>query len=136
MSFALIVTLLVLIGLIVALAVERWPAELVMLAALLVLTCFGVVKLDDALKGFSNAAMLTIAALFVVGAGLQATGAIDFLSRLMLGRPKQGTPLLRLIGPVAGLSMFMNNTPLVAFFLPIFVHVAKVLQDAGALGWC
>jgi hypothetical protein len=46
-SFALIVTLLVLVGLIVALAIEKWPAELVMLAALLVLTCFGVVKLDD-----------------------------------------------------------------------------------------
>ncbi len=128
MSFALIVTLFVLVGLIAALAVEKWPAELVMLAALLVLTCCGVIKLDDALKGFSNAAMLTIAALFVVGAGLQATGAIDFLSRLLLGRPKQGTPLLRLIGPVAGLSAFMNNTPLVAFFLPIFVHVAKKLR--------
>lgn len=128
MSFALIVTLLVLVGLIAALAVEKWPAELVMLAALLVLVCCGVIKLDDALKGFSNAAMLTIAALFVVGAGLQATGAIESLSRLLLGRPKPGTPLLRLIGPVAGLSAFMNNTPLVAFFLPIFVHVAKKLR--------
>jgi di/tricarboxylate transporter len=128
MSFALVVTLLVLVGLIVALALEKWPAELVMLSALLVLVCCGVVTLDDALKGFSNAAMLTIAALFVVGAGLQATGAIEFLSRLLLGRPKPGTPLLRLIGPVAVLSSFMNNTPLVAFFLPIFVHVAKRLR--------
>ncbi len=128
MSFALIVTLLVLLGLIAALAVEKWPAELVMLAALLVLVCCGVIKVDDALKGFSNPAVLTIAALFVVGAGLQATGAVDTLSRLLLGRPKPGTPLLRLIGPVAGLSAFMNNTPLVAFFLPIFVHVAKKLR--------
>ena len=52
MSFALIVTLLVLVGLIVALAIDKWPAELVMLAALLVLVCAGVVSLDDALKGF------------------------------------------------------------------------------------
>ncbi len=128
MSFELIVTLLVLAGLILALMQEKIGAEIVMLCALLILVCCGVIKLDDALKGFSNAAMLTIAALFVVGAGLQATGAIEFLSRVLLGRPKQGTPLLRLIGPVAGLSAFMNNTPLVAFFLPIFVHVAKKLR--------
>ena len=83
---------------------------------------------DEALKGFANPAMLTIAALFVVGAGLQATGAVEYLSLWLLGRPKQGTPLLRLIGPVAALSSFMNNTPLVAFFLPIFVHVAKKLR--------
>jgi len=128
LTYALIMTLLVLLGLIVALAVEKWPPEIVMLAALLVLVCTGVIKMDDALKGFSNPAMMTIAALFVVGGGMQATGAIDSLSRLLLGRPKKGTPLLRLIGPVAVLSSFMNNTPLVAFFLPIFVHVARKLQ--------
>ena len=71
--------------------------------------------------------MITIGALFVVGGGLQATGAIEFLGRVLLGRPKQGTPLLRLIAPVAGLSSFMNNTPFVALFLPIFVHLAKKL---------
>ena len=96
MSFELIVTLFVLVGLILALTQDKIGAEIVMLSALLVLVCCGVIKIDDALKGFSNAAMLTIAALFVVGAGLQATGAIDVLSRLLLGRPKQGMPLLRL----------------------------------------
>ena len=128
MSFALIVTLLVLVGLVIALTQERIPAEIVMLIALLALVCTRVIKLDEALKGFSNPAMLTIAALFVIGAGLQATGAIEILSRLLIGRPKQGTPLLRLVAPVAGLSAFMNNTPLVAFFIPIFVHVAKTLR--------
>ena len=128
MSFALVVTLFVLVGLIVALALEKWPAELVMLAALLVLVCCGVIKIDDALKGFANEAVLTIAALFVVAAGLEATGAINTLSRLLLGRPKPGTPLLRLFAPVAGLSAFMNNTPQVALMIPIFVHVAKKLR--------
>ena len=128
MTFTLVATLLVLLGLIVAMAIDKWAAELVMLAGLLVLVCSGVIPLDVALKGFANPAVITIAALFVVGGGLQATGAIETLSRMLLGRPKQGTPLLRLIGPVAGLSSFMNNTPLVAFFLPIFVHLAKKLR--------
>lgn len=128
MSFPLIITLLVVVGLIVGLAIEKWPPEIVMLSALLILVCFQVVPLKDALQGFSNPAMLTIAGLFVIGGGLQATGAVEYLSRWLLGKPKQGTPLLRLIGPVAALSSFMNNTPLVAFFMPIFVHVARKLR--------
>jgi di/tricarboxylate transporter len=128
MTFALAATLLVLVGLVVVLAIDKWPAELCMLGALLVLACSGVITLEQALQGFSNPAMLTIGALFVVGAGLQSTGAVEFLSRLLLGRPRQGTPLLRLISPVAALSSFMNNTPLVAFMLPVFVHIAKRLR--------
>ncbi len=128
MSFELIATLLVLVFLIVALALEKWPAEFVMLVALIVLVTCGVLTTDEAIAGFSNAALLTIAALFVVGAGLQATGGIEYISRLILGKPNQWTPMLRLIAPVAVLSSFMNNTPLVAFFLPIFVHIAKKLR--------
>lgn len=128
MSFALVVTLLVLVGLIVVLALEKWPAELVMLTGLLVLVCCRVIKMDNALKGFANEAVLTIAAMFVVAAGLETTGAINTLSRLLLGRPKPGTPLLRLFGPVAGLSAFTNNTPQVALMIPIFAHLAKKLR--------
>jgi di/tricarboxylate transporter len=128
LTYELTITMMVLLGLIVSLAVEKWPAEVVMLAALLVLVCTGIVKMDEALLGFSNPAVLTIAALFVVGGGMQATGAIDSLSLFILGRPKKGTPLIRLVGPIAVLSSFMNNTPLVAFFIPIFVHIARKLR--------
>jgi di/tricarboxylate transporter len=128
MSFALLATLLVIVGLIVVLAIDKWPAELCMLSALLILVCCRVITMEEALKGFSNAAMLTIGALFVIGAGLQATGAVEILSKVLLGRPRQGTPLVRLIAPVSVLSSFMNNTPLVGFMMPIFVHIAKRLR--------
>jgi len=124
----LVLTLVVLGGILVALAWDRISAEIVMLAALLVLVAGGAVGVKDALAGFANEAVLTIGALFVVGAGLQSTGAIEYLSRLLLGRPKQGTSYARMLAPVAGLSAFMNNTPLVAFMLPIFVNVAKKLR--------
>lgn len=128
MTFELVLTLIVLVGLVLALSQEHVPAEVVMLVALLVLVVGKVLTIEEALAGFANPAMLTIAALFVVGSGLQATGAVETLSRWLLGQPKQGTALLRLISPVAGLSAMMNNTPLVAFFLPIFVHVAKKIR--------
>jgi di/tricarboxylate transporter len=129
-TFQMILTLGVLVGIIIALYYEKYAAELVMLAALLILVCFDVIPLKDALAGFSNETIFTIAGLLVVGTGLQTTGAIEYISRAMLGQPKQGTPLLRLIAPVSILSAFMNNTPLVAFFLPIFVHVARKLRTS------
>jgi di/tricarboxylate transporter len=128
MSFELIFTLVVLGFLVLALLQDRVAIEVVMLVAMLVLTAFKIITIEEALKGFSNPAMLTIAALFVIGGALQSTGAIEFLSRWLLGRPKEGTPVLRLIAPVAALSAFMNNTPLVAFFMPIFVHVARKMR--------
>jgi di/tricarboxylate transporter len=128
MSFELIVTLAVLGGLVLALLQERISAEVVMLTALLLLLGFGVIDAKTAFKGFANSSVLMIAAMFVVGAGLSTTGAIEVLSRWLFGRPKPKTPLLRLIAPVAGLSAFMNNTTLVAFFLPVFVRLAKRLR--------
>lgn len=128
MSFELIVTLLVLLGLLLGLLQERISAEIVMLLALLALVFTGVVPVKKALEGFANETIITLGALFVVAAGLQTTGAIETLNSLLLGRPKVGTPMLRLIAPVAALSGFMNNTPLVAFFLPIFVNTAKKIK--------
>ncbi|MBI5760892.1 MAG: SLC13 family permease [Planctomycetales bacterium] len=128
MSFELVVTLLVLGGLVLALLQERISAEIVMLTALLLLLGLGVIDAKTAFKGFSNGSVLMIAAMFVVGAGLSTTGAIEVLSRWLFGRPKPGTSLIRLIAPVAGLSAFMNNTTLVAFFLPVFVRLAKRLR--------
>lgn len=128
MSFELIVTLIVLAGLLIGLLQDRISAEIVMVLALLALVFTGVVPVKKALEGFSNETIITLGALFVVAAGLQTTGAIETLNVLLLGRPKPGTPIFRLIAPVAALSGFMNNTPLVAFFLPIFVHTAKKLK--------
>jgi di/tricarboxylate transporter len=124
----LVVTLIVLSAIIVALGVASIAPEVTLLTGLLILVVCNVVKLDVALAGFANTGVLTIAALYVVGAGLRSTGGLETLSLWMLGRPTQKTPLIRLLGPVAGLSAFMNNTPLVAFMLPVFVQIAKRLR--------
>lgn len=122
------ITLVVLAGLLVGMLQERVGPEIVMLMALLILVLTGVLESKEALAGFSDASVVTIAALFVVGAGMRATGAMELVSRWLLGKPKRDTPMARLLAPVAGLSGFMNNTPLVAFLLPVFVDVAKRLR--------
>ena len=124
----LVITLVVFAGIMIGLFQEKYASETIMLSALLVLVCCKVIPMKEAITGFSHETIFTIAGLLVVAVGLQMTGAIEVISRAMLGQPKPGTKLLRLIAPVALLSAFMNNTPLVAFFLPIFVNVAKKIR--------
>jgi len=69
---------------------------------------------------FGNQGLITIGVLFVVAEGLSRTGAMTLVTQPMLGRPRSvGGAQLRLLGPVALLSAFLNNTPIVAMFLPV-----------------
>ncbi len=94
-------------------------AEVIFLGALVVLMLSGVLDTPTALAGFSNSGMITVAVLYIVVAGLQQTGGLDMVSRTVLGMPKgQTQALIRLIVPVVSLSAFLNNTPIVAMFIP------------------
>ena len=86
----------------------------------------GVITAKDAIAGFSNSGMLTVAVLFLVVAGLRETGAVEWVAGRFLGRPKSHREaLVRLVFPIAGLSTFLNNTPLVAMFIPVVTDWAK-----------
>lgn len=128
MNFDLSITLFVLALILIGLLQEAIGAEIVMLSGLTVLVLAGVIDIDDALAGFANPSVVTIGALFVVGTGLRSTGALETISRWLFGHPRPGTPIVRLLAPISGLSAFMNNTPLVAFFLPVFIQLAKRLR--------
>ena len=96
------------------------PADIVFLGAAAVLFLSGVLDEKAALAGFSNSGMITVGVLYIVVAGLQQTGALQWVSSQVLGRPK--TPsmaLIRLMLPVMGGSAFLNNTPIVAMFIPV-----------------
>ncbi|GAB4385093.1 MAG: SLC13 family permease [Phycisphaerales bacterium] len=115
--------------LIAALSSGKMGADTCMLTALTLLMVGGVIDPNEAVHGFSHPAVLMIAALFVVAAGLTETGAITALSKRMLGRPRTLTgALLRLTVPVTALSAFMNNTPIVAMYLPIVDDWARKLR--------
>ncbi|UJP05753.1 MAG: SLC13 family permease [Nitrosomonas sp.] len=97
----------------------RIGPHLVMLGALTVLSVTGILSSNDALSGFSNSGLITVAGMFVVAAGMHASGAIDLLVNTLLGRPKSPRAALnRMFWPVAFLSSFLNNTPVVATMIP------------------
>lgn len=74
----------------------------------------------DAVAGFGSKAVVTIGVLFVIAEGLRQTGAMAMVTRPLLGRPKSlPAAQTRLMLPVATLSAFLNNTPIVAMLMPI-----------------
>lgn len=105
---------------------EKLAAELVLILAMLALLALGVLDPKQALGGFSNEGMITVAAMYVVAAGLRDTGAIDLVVQKLLGRPRRlSLAQLRVMAPTVGLSAFINNTPIVAAFLPAILSWAK-----------
>jgi len=113
--FALIVVFLVF----VLLATSRLPADVLLMAGLAVLLLSGVVSSREALQGFGNEGLVTIALLFVVVSGLSETGAVSSLADYLFGRAKSvSMAILRLMVPTAAVSAFVNNTPVVAMLIP------------------
>jgi len=122
------VTMAVLVFVLLGLLQDYIAAEVVMFTAMVMLVAAGVLPFKTAVEGFADKSCLAIGALYVVGLGLRSTGALESISALMFGKPGPQTPRIRLLAPVAALSAFMNNTPLVAFFLPIFVNISRRMK--------
>ncbi|HEY8519822.1 MAG TPA: SLC13 family permease [Gammaproteobacteria bacterium] len=101
-------------------------ADAVMVGALTVLLVAGVVSPGEALAGLANPGLATVGVLYVVVAGLVDTGAVHAVGARLLGRPRSVTAAqLRLMLPVAGMSGFLNNTPLVAMLVPVVEDWAR-----------
>ena len=104
----------------------RIAPDIVTAGALTLLLVTGVLSVDEALAGFANPGVITVAVLYVVVTGLTETGAVGWLGQALLGRPRGETHArLRLMLPVAGISAFLNNTPVVAIFIPAVLDWAK-----------
>ncbi len=83
----------------------------------------------QAVAGMGNPGLITVGVLYVVVVGLTATGAMALITQPLLGRPKtvMGAQT-RMMGPVMVLSAFLNNTPVVAMFMPVIDDICKKTQ--------
>jgi di/tricarboxylate transporter len=108
------------------LASNRVAPDLVMTAGLTLLLVAGVLSPQQALAGLANEGLVTVAVLYIVVTGLTETGAVGWLVQSVLGRPRSlRQAQIRMMLPVAGLSGFLNNTPVVAVFIPALQDWAK-----------
>ncbi|WP_275100043.1 SLC13 family permease [Sedimenticola hydrogenitrophicus] len=129
MTVEMLFTLAVVVGVLVALASNRVPAEIAMMAAMVAVLIGGVIDTGQALAGFSNAGMMTVAVLYVVAAALRDTGAIFWIAHKLLGQPKTLlASQMRLILPTSFLSAFLNNTTVVAIMIPAVQEWAQRLK--------
>ncbi len=119
MSWDAWLTLAVIASVLVLLIRASASPAVVIFGGTITLLALGIIDTDEALSGFSNPAPLTVAALYVVAAGVQKTGALVPLLHGALGnRPGVRVPLARLAIPSAAASGFLNNTPIVAMLIP------------------
>ena len=125
-------TVAVVVGAFACLLWDVVQPDHVMIGALTILMAAGIVSVEEGLAGFSNEGLMTVATLFVVAAGISATGGLDWYMSKLLGKPRTiAGAQLRLMVPIALTSGFLNNTPVVAVMIPIVqrwaenIHIPK-----------
>jgi di/tricarboxylate transporter len=104
----------------------RIANDLVMAGGIGLLVLTGSLSPKDAFAGLASPSIITIALLLVVSQGVIETGLIQWIGPALFGRAK--SPLVaqvRLMLPVAAISAFINNTPLVAMCIPVVQDFAK-----------
>ena len=125
--FELYFSALILVLLIAGLIKDVYQPSLLIFVALLLFVIGNVITIDEAFEGFSNTGMITVGFLFIVSAGLQASGIFEKSIIHLLG--DRSTPIvfryLRLLTAVSGFSAFLNNTPIVASLIPVIRGWAK-----------
>ena len=106
---------------------EVFRVDIVALGVMLALMLTGILTPKEAISGFSNSAVITIAALFVVGGAVLQTGLAGMIGRriLTIAGTNEKKLTVVLVIAVALLSSFMSDTGTVAVLLPAVVILAR-----------
>jgi di/tricarboxylate transporter len=100
---------------------EWFPADVTAITVMVMLMTLGLVTPEEGISGFSNSATITVLAMFILSAGIDRTGAVQSVSRwFMAWGGRQASRQILVMGGIVGpISGFINNTAVVAVFLPI-----------------
>ena len=101
--------------------------------ALIILSCFfglGYLTPSEAVSGFSNPAVITIGLLFILSSAIQKTGLLEYLvvtiNRLLQSSRGLGMAIYYFTVSIA--SALINNTAIVAIFMPVTIRLAHRYQ--------
>ncbi len=132
MTWEIALVLLLLVAVLVSFVWEKIPPDLTAMALFVVLIAGGFMTSGEAFSVFSNTAPLTVGAMFILSAALVKCGAIDRLSGLVESSSNlpYAVVMAVLVAFVAGISAFINNTPVVVVFLPVVLNLARKMQLA------
>ncbi len=130
MGMDLWLTLAVLVGAVYLFVTEKLPVDVVALLVLASVLVLGLVTPAEALSGFSSQATITVAAMFVLSAGLQRSGALQGMGEALARIRWSWLFALVMMLVIAFLSAFVNNTAAVAVFLPLVISAAIANRQA------
>ena len=123
------VTIITVLSIFVVLSRTHIPAEVVFLGALTVLLTFGIITEAEGLAGFGSEPVVVHAAFFVVIAGLMQTGVLYWLTKHLLGIPRNyKQAIVKLMIPIAGLGALLNSVNVVALFIDVVKLWARRLN--------
>ena len=127
MTLDIALVLGILVVALVLLISERVRMDIVALLVLASLAVLGLVSAEDAVAGFSNAAVIAVWAMFILSEGLTRTGISDLISQLVLRLA--GNHEIRMVFFVmisaGALSAFMSNIGVAALMLPVVVDISR-----------
>lgn len=119
-------TLGIIVVALIIFATEKLRVDVVALLVLITVGLTGLVGPKDVFSGFSNSAVITVWAVYIVSGGLFATGVADYMGRFILHL--SGTSEVRLIAVImivcGTMSAFMNNVGATAMLLPAVVSIS------------
>lgn len=100
---------------------DKMRPGIVLLSFVVLFMGLGIITPNEALAGFSNKGMMTVALLFLVSEGVSRSGALETITRFMkpTGRVSRYGFLARILVPISAMSAFLNNTPVVVIFAPM-----------------
>lgn len=103
---------------------EKLRVDAIAVLVLVSLTLLDLINPSQALSGFSNPATITVAAMFILAAGLQNSGALSGIQKLLGTARSPLQFLLMLFALIALIAPFVNNTAVVAIFIPIVISAS------------
>ena len=126
MTADIAIVLIILIFGFILFVTEMFSIDVTAVLILTLLLLFGYLDPSEAVSGFSNPAVVTIALLFILSHALQKTGILEYL----INRINRLTNISRNLGNAVfflsiGLaSALVNNTAIVAIFIPVTIRMA------------
>ena len=118
--------LVVLAGTLAVFVWDRWRYDVVAITSLMACVLLRVIDPEAAFAGFSNPAVITVAAVLVISRALARSGAVDALAGKLIGAgssPFAHVAVLSVLG--AALSGFMNNVAALALVMPVALSTAR-----------
>ena len=122
-----IILLIIISFAIVFFSMEILPLEVTALAAVGLLLLFDIISIEEAISGFSNNAVITIGAIFILSRSLVKTGFLEVLAQFLykLGGNNAWVTISIFFITVSLISGFINNTAAVAIFIPVIFKMCQ-----------